>query len=145
MGCVQGPSRRATARARSGRLRGRREQRANPTSLTGQSLHTHTDTERRHAWDTLTCREGRRGRKGHGGGQLKREAVGRGVETPGGRIQSQNKKKRWRMESKNETKDCQLNTGERVEGLTPAHHTTCSTHRGKVLSAPCPSRGSHLP
>ena len=78
----------------------------------------------------LPCGKGTRGREGHGGGELKSEAVGRGIAAPGGRIQSQNKKKRWRMESKNRTKKCQRNAG-MGRGVALA-----CTH--VVLSVPCP-------
>lgn len=129
----------------------KKEERANSSSLAGQSLHTRTHTGKartergRFLSDMLTCRratalpcgQGTRGRKGHGGGELKREAAGRGTEAPWGESRAKNKKKRWRMESKNRTKKCQRNAGDGAEGLAPA----CSTHTGKVLSAPCPSWG----
>lgn len=149
---MQGPSHSAASlggRASSG---GRREEKAISPSLVGQSLRTCTHTwgrGRQHdaGWfqlDMLTCRrvtplprrKGRRGCKGHGGGQLKREAVGKGLGAPGVRVQSQNKKKRWRMESKNRTKNCQLNTGERAEGLTPAHHIQHTPGEGPQQSPP---------
>lgn len=76
----------------------KKEERANSSSLAGQSLHTRTHTGKartergRFLSDMLTCRratalpcgQGRRGRKGHGGGELKREAAGRGTEAPWG-------------------------------------------------------------
>lgn len=52
---------------------------------------------------------------------------GEGDRDPGERIQSQNKKKRWRMESKNKTKYCQLNRGERAGG---SHQHTHAAHMG---------------
>ena len=159
MGCVQGPSHSATPLPGRGLFWGRREERANYTSLTGQSLHTHTHT-RTHGEGThvagsfpldmltcrqatpLPCRKGRRGCKGHGGGQLKREAVGRGIEAPGGESRAKTKRKDGRWTLKTEQKIVNSIQG---RGRRGSHqHTACSTHQEKVLSTPCPSWGSRL-
>lgn len=138
---------------------GRREETANYTSLMGQSLHTHTHAhthwERTHVagsfpLDMLTCRQaiplpcgkGRRGCKGHGGGQLKREAVGRGIEAPGGESRAKTKRKDGGWSLKTEQKIVNSIQGRERRGSH--QHTTCSTHQGKVLSTPGPSWWSHL-
>lgn len=118
---------------------------------------THTRTQGRHTQvagslplDMLTCRQatplpckkGRCRRKGHGGGQLKREAVGRGIEAPGGESRAKTKRKDGGWSLKTEQKIVNSIQG---RGWRGSHqHTACSTHRGKVLSTPCPLWGSHL-
>lgn len=119
-----------------------------------QSLcrYTHTHREGTHMaerfqMDMLTCRQatplpcrkGRRGCKGHGGGQLKREAVGRGIETPGSESRAKTKRKDggWSLKTKQNIVN---STEGRGGGLAPAH--ACSTHGGSsALPAPpgCPT------
>lgn len=157
MGCVQGPSHSATSLARR-RLFGKKGGNSQLYLLHGAipaHTHTHTHWERTRVagsfpLDMLTCRQaiplpcrkGRRGCKGHGGGQLKREAVGRGIEAPGGESRAKTKRKDGGWSLKTEQKIVNSIQGRERRGSH--QHTTCSTHRGKVLSTPCPSWWSHL-
>lgn len=128
----------------------KKEERANSSSLAGQSLHTRTHTGKartergRFLSDMLTCRratalpcgQGRRGRKGHGGGELKREAAGRGTEAPWGESRAKTKRKDggWSLKTEQKSVSAMQGTGRRGWHRHAAH-------TGKVFSAPCPSWG----
>lgn len=88
----------------------------------------------------LPCRKGRRRCKGHGGGQLKREAVGRGIETPGSVSRAKTKRKDggWSLKTKQNIVNSTEGRGRGARTSTRMQHT-----RG-VLSTPGPSGTSHL-
>lgn len=88
----------------------------------------------------LPCRKGRRGCKGHGGGQLKREAVGRGIETPGSESRAKTKRKDggWSLKTKQNIVNSAEGRGQGARIGTRMQHTW------GILSTPGPSRASHL-
>lgn len=126
----------------------RRKEPILPPSRGNPCTHTHMGkarTERgRFLSDMLTCRratalpcgQGRRGRKGHGGGELKREAAGRGTEAPRGESRAKTKRKDggWSLKTEQKSVSATQGTGRRGWHRHAAH-------TGKVLSAPCPSWG----
>lgn len=113
--------------------------------------HTHTHTGGRHtrcwvvpvghaylqAGYTPSLQEGETRAQGPWWWTTEKRSGGEGNRNPGGRIQSQNKKKRWRMESKNRTKNCQLNTGGEGGGArTSTPHAAHTGGRSAALPAP---------
>lgn len=121
-----------------------------PPSWGNPCTHTHTHTLGTHtrgwvvpvghaylqAGYTPSLQEGETRMQGPWWWTTEKRSGGEGDRSPRGRVQSQNKKKRWRMESKNRTKNCQLNTGERAEGLAPAHHMQHTPGEGPQHSLP---------
>lgn len=156
---MQGSSSSATYPCREVFLEGKGRERPLPF-LHGQSLHTHTHTPTQgkvytrlevpggHAYlqagYTPSLQEGETRVQGPWWWTTEKRSGGEGDRDPGERIQSQNKKKRWRMESKNKTKYCQLNRGEKVGGShqhTHAAHTGDSQHSRPLQGVPLGGNG----
>lgn len=96
----------------------------------------------------LPCRKGRRRCKGHGGGQLKREAVGKGIEAPGGKSRAKIKKKRWRMGWSLKTEQKIVNSvhGRGRGAHTSTSHAAHTRGRSSTHSAPPEApTGPHCP